>query len=167
MKLGLSEKLEQALNRQVTLELESSYIYNGMRLYFKERGLPGATHWMTLQMGEEQEHAEDFIDCILDLDGHVVLGPIEEQTTEYESILDVFEKGLEHEQFISKSILEILEIAIEEKNYAAENFLRTYVDEQVEEEDNFRHHIDLIKAAGNNEAALFEVDAKLAQRQDH
>lgn len=166
MELGLSERLEKKLNEQVTLELESAQIYNGMRLYFKERGLPGATHWMTLQMEEERGHAEDFIDCILDLDGHVELGPIGAQTTEYSSILDVFEKGLEHEKLISKSIMEILEIAIEEKNYAAENFLRTYVDEQVEEEDNFRHHIDMIKVAGENEAALFEVDKKLAMRQD-
>lgn len=164
--LKLSKELEKALNEQIRLELESSYIYNGMRLYFKSLGLPGATSWMTFQAKEEQHHAEDFIDFILDMDGEVELGQLSKVTTKYDSILDVFEKGLAHEKVISASILNILEMAIEEKNYAAENFLRSYVDEQLEEEDHFRGYVDLIKMAGDNEAALFNVDSILGKR-DH
>ncbi|MDO5038036.1 MAG: ferritin [Tissierellia bacterium] len=164
MKLNLSKKLEKALNEQVRMETESAYIYNGMRLFFKEKGLPGATSWMTHQAHEELKHAEDFIDMILDLDGHVVLGELKEPTTEYKSILDVFEAGLAHEKEISSSILELLDLALEEKNYAVENFLRTYVDEQVEEEDHFRGVIDMVKMAGDDPAALFKVDGILAKR---
>ena len=164
--LKLSKKLEKALNEQIRLELESSYIYNGMRLYFKSLGVPGATNWMTWQVKEEQHHAEDFIDFVLDMDGELELGQLNEQTTKYDSMLDVFEKGLAHEKEISASILKLLDLAIEEKNYAAENFLRHYVDEQVEEEDHFRGIIDMVKMAGNNEAALFKVDSILAKR-DH
>ena len=164
--LKLSKKLEKALNEQITLELQSAYIYNGMRLYFKSLGIPGATKWMTFQTREEEHHAEDFIDFILDMDGEVELGQLTKVTTEYKSILDVFEKGLEHEKEISASILSILDLAIEEKNYAAENFLRHYVDEQLEEEDHFRGYVDLVKMAGDNEAALFKVDSILGKR-DH
>ncbi|WP_054252859.1 ferritin [Neofamilia massiliensis] len=164
--LKLSKKLEKALNEQITLELQSAYIYNGMRLYFKSLGMPGATNWMTFQTREEEHHAEDFIDFILDMDGDVELGDLKKVTTKYDSILDVFEKGLAHEKEISASILSILDLAIEEKNYAAENFLRHYVDEQIEEEDHFRGYVDLVKMAGDNEAALFKVDSILGKR-DH
>lgn len=164
--MKLSKRLNDELNRQIQMEYESAYKYNGMRLYFKSLGIPGATHWMELQTMEETHHAEDFIDFILDVDGEVETHALAEQPTRYESILDVFEKGLEHEKEISASIISILDIAIEEKNYAAENFLRTYVDEQVEEEDNFRGVIDMIKLAGDNESALFKVDSILGKREE-
>lgn len=165
--MKLSERLQEALNKQIRLEIESAYKYDGMRLYFKDLGSPGAEHWLKLQAHEELKHAEDFTDIILELDGELApLGALEEQPVKYESFLDVFEQGLEHEKLISRSILDILEIAIEEKNYAAENFLRTYVDEQVEEEDTFRGVIDLIKLADKDKAALFKVDSILAKR-DH
>lgn len=164
--MKLSKRLNDELNRQIQMEYESAYKYNGMRLYFKSLGIPGATHWMELQTMEENHHAEDFIDFILDVDGEVETHALAEQPTEYESILDVFEQGLEHEKEISASIMSILDIAIEEKHYAAENFLRTYVDEQVEEEDHFRGVIDMIKLAGDNEAALFKVDSILGKRED-
>lgn len=162
--MELSKKLEQALNEQVRLELESSYIYNGMRLYLKKRGIPGATSWMTNQMHEEQEHAEDFINLLIQLDGNVELGDIKKQTTEYDSVLAVFEAGLAHEKTITASIEKLLELAIKEKHYAVENFLRHYINEQVEEEDNFRGIIDMFKLAGNNEAAFFKVDSILGKR---
>lgn len=163
--MELSEKLLKMLNDQVRMELESAYKYEGMRLYFKDLGIPGSEHWMSLQVEEEREHAEDFIDFILDVDGELApIGKLEEQPVEYESILDVFEKGLEHEKEISKSIREILDVAMEEGHYAAQNFLRTYIDEQVEEEDHFREQIEMIKMAGDNSAALFQVDHILGKR---
>lgn len=166
--MKLSQKLQEALNEQVKLEKEAAYKYDGMRLYFKDLGSPGAEHWLTLQTEEEISHAEDFIDFILEVDGELEpLGALESQPVKYDSYLDVFEKALDHERLISRSIKDILEIAIEEKNYAAENFLRTYIDEQVEEEDSFRSVIDIIKLAGDDTAALFRVDAILAQRGKH
>lgn len=166
--MKLSEELLKGLNEQIRLETESAYKYNGMRLYFKDLGSPGATHWLKLQAHEELSHAEDFIDLILDLDGELEpLGALEEQPVEYDSFLDVFEKGLEHEKLISASILNLLEIAIKDKNYAAENFLRKYVDEQVEEEDTFRSVIDIIKLADDDKAALFKVDSILSERGHH
>ncbi len=164
--MKLSERLLKGLNEQVTMENESAYKYDGMRLYFKELGSPGAEKWLTVQAHEELSHAEDFINFILDVDGKLEpLGTFEQQPVDYHSYLDVFEKGLEHEKEISASILRLLEIAIEEKNYAAENFLRSYVDEQVEEEDNFRGVIDMIKLAGDDTAALFKVDSILGKRE--
>ncbi|MFB0972351.1 MAG: ferritin [Neofamilia sp.] len=163
--MKLSEKLNEEFNRQIQMEYESAYKYNGMRLYFKSLGIPGATHWMTLQTHEEISHAEDFISFVLDVDGEIEAQGLAEQPTEYKSILDVFEQGLEHEKEISASIISILDLAIEEKNYAAENFLRTYVDEQVEEEDHFRGVIDMVKMAGDDPAALFKVDGILGKRE--
>lgn len=162
--MKLSKKLEKALNKQVAMEYEAAYKYNGMRIYLDDFGVPGATHWMTLQTKEEIQHAEDFIQFIKSLDGQVELAGIQAETTKYDGIASVWEAGLAHEKEITKSIEEILALAIKEKNYAAENFLRTYVDEQVEEEENFRDVLQLFELAGKDKAAMFQVDSYLGQR---
>jgi ferritin len=165
MELKLSKKLQDALNKQITFEISSAYLYDGMRLYLKKLGLPGATKWMTLQAHEELHHAEDFIDFMLSMDGDIEIGELPAVSTHYDCPQAVWEVGLGHEKEISASIMEILNLAIEENNYAAENFLRTYVDEQIEEEDHFRSVVDLWNLAGDDKAALFKVDGILGKRE--
>ena len=65
---------------------------------------------------------------------------------------------------ITESIEDILKIAIKDEHFAAENFLRKFIDEQVEEEDNFRGLIDLVKFAGDDKAALLKIDSILGER---
>lgn len=163
--MELSKKLLEALNKQVTMEYEAAYIYNGMRLYLQSANIHGGTRWMTKQVHEELKHAQDFADFILDVDGELAdLGKQNAVATSYKSMLEVWETGLEHEKKITESITKALEIAIADKHYAAENFLRTYIDEQVEEEDNFRSICDLLRMAGDDRAALLRVDEILGRR---
>ena len=164
MELKLSKKLHDALNKQVSMELQSAQIYNGMRIYLKELGAYGAIKWMSNQAHEEIEHAEAFINFIQEMDGHVELGALEPVKTVYDSPLAVWEAGLAHEKEITSSILELLKLADKEENYAAQNFLRKFVDEQVEEEDNFRGIIDLWKLAGDSPEAILKVDGILGKR---
>lgn len=160
-----SQKMIQALNDQIQKELESSYIYLQMEIYFAEMGIHGFRHFFGKQVAEEKEHAEDFMRYVIDINESVKLQAIAQPNAEFSSILDVFEKALDHEKFISKSIREILELAIEEKDYASENFLRKYVDEQVEEEATFQGYVDLLKFIKDDAAALMRLDSALAQRQ--
>jgi ferritin len=155
--MELSKRLEEALNKQINLELGAAYTYKGMEQYFREEGLPQYAHFFEEHTKEEIEHAEDFRNFIEDVDGHVVYLPLEGVSTEYSSPKEAFEAALDHEKMISASIRDILEIAIEEKHYAAENFLRTYIDEQVEEENLFRSVLEAIKHAGEKGAAPFTL----------
>lgn len=164
-KFKLSDKLVEAINEQIRLELESSYIYTGMRLYFEDLGCRGAAHWMDIQAEEEQEHAEAFVKFLIEMECPVELRTINAQPTKYNSYLEVFEKALEHEKAISASIFELLDLTLEEKNYAAENLVRKFVDEQLEEENTAKGIVDLIKFAGDNPAAIFEIDSALAKRE--
>lgn len=162
--MKLSKKLEKALQEQVTMEYNAAYIYNGMRIYLDDENLAGATKWMTKQAKEEIEHAEDFVDFLHSIDVKAELGKLEAASTEYDGLLSVLEAALEHEKKVTASIEDILKIAIKDQHFAAENFLRKYIDEQVEEEDSFRGLIDLMKMAGDNEAAILKVDDILGQR---
>lgn len=162
--MKLSKNLEKMFNEQIQKELESAYIYKGMESYFAELGINGFTHFMKHQAAEEVEHAEAFMNFVREVDGHVVLDALNTPAVDYGSILEVFEKAYEHEQFISKSIDDLLTVAIEEKHYGAENFLRKFVTEQIEEEDTFRGIVDLFKFAGDDKAAIMKINDMLAQR---
>ncbi len=163
--MKLSKELNDILVEQVRRELESAQVYNGMRIYFKDANYPGAEQWMTVQIFEEVLHAEDFINFIQEIGGELPsIGAIAETKCEYDSMLDVFEHGLEHEFYISDSIKACLEQAIEDKNYAAENFLRGYIDEQLEEEDHFRTQVETLREIGDNKSALYKYDEYLGTR---
>ncbi|HLR21848.1 MAG TPA: ferritin [Tissierellaceae bacterium] len=159
--MKLNNNLQNSLNKQISMELEAAYKYLGIEQYFRERSLLGFAKFFGDHAVEEREHAEDFRTFVEDVDGHVEFNSIEEQPTVYNSALDAFKAALDHEKEISASIRGILKIAIDENNYAAENFLRTYVDEQVEEEDLFRGVLDLVEFAGEDKAALLDVENRI------
>jgi ferritin len=58
----------------------------------------------------------------------------------------------------------IVTLSRDEEDYATENFFRTFVDEQVEEEALFGGIVDKLKKAG--ESGLFVLDIDLGQRKD-
>lgn len=162
----VSQKIVDALNLQINKELFSSYLYLSMSAYFDSKNLTGMTQWMKLQSQEEYEHAMKFYDFILRLGGKVKLSAIEEPQTDWESPLKVFEDSLHHEQYISKSIHQLMDLAIEESHHPTKSFLQWFVDEQVEEEDSVQQVVENFKMIGDDKGALFMLDRELGARSE-
>ena len=133
----LSEKLEKSLNDQITFEFYSSYTYLAMAAFCEASDLSGFANFFRVQAKEELDHAMKFYDYVFQKGGRVILGEIEEPKKEYESMIDVFETGLEHERMVTSKIYNLTDIATEEREHATISFLKWFIDEQVEEEDNF------------------------------
>ena len=51
----ISEKLQNAINEQITAEMWSSNLYLSMSFYFACEGFDGFAHWMKKQSQEELE----------------------------------------------------------------------------------------------------------------
>jgi ferritin len=160
----ISDKMESELNEQVNKEFYSAYLYLAMSAYCTTQGLPGFAHWMRLQYEEENMHVTKMYDYILDQGGEVHLKAIEEPPTDFGTPLDIFEKTLEHEQFITKSINNLMTIAVEEHDYATQAFLQWYVTEQVEEEANVQDVLNPLRMVGNDKGGLMMIDQKLGGR---
>ena len=75
---------------------------------------------------------------------------------------DVFEKTYKHELLVSKSILELVDVALSEKDYATFNFLQWYVSEQHEEEKLFKDILDKFEVIGMEGRGLFMIDREIA-----
>jgi ferritin len=160
----LSEKTANALNGQLNAELYSAYLYLSMEAYFQAANLPGFANWMRVQVQEEQFHAMKFYDFINDRGGRVTLTQIEAPPNQWDSPLAVFEAVLAHEQKVTGLINDLVDLAIQEKDHAANSFLQWFVDEQVEEEDNAGTIVGQLKLIKDSPQALFLMDKELSQR---
>ena len=160
----LSEKMEAALNKQLNNELYSAYLYLSMSAYSTYIGLKGFANWFMVQYQEEMVHAMKFSNYILDQGGQVKLMAIAQPMTEFKSPLDMFEKTLQHEKFITKCINDLVDLTIGEKDHATNIFLQWFVTEQIEEESNDNEIIAKLKLVGEEGPGLFMIDKELATR---
>jgi ferritin len=160
----ISNEIESALNEQVNKEFYSAYLYLAMSAYCYTIGLPGFAQWMRMQYEEEVTHVTKMFDYILDQGGKVELKPIEQPPREYGSPLEVFEKTLEHEQFVTGCIHKLMSMAVAENDYATQTFLQWYVTEQVEEESNVNDVIAPLRMVGEDKGGLMMIDQQLALR---
>ena len=160
----LSDKMQGAMNQQINAELHSAYVYLSMSAYFENQNLPGFANWMRVQAQEELDHAMRFYNFIHERLGRVLLQPIADVPTEWDSPLAVFEAAFKHEQKISGMIHDLVDLAIQEKDHPANSFLQWFVDEQVEEEASADAIVQQLKLIGSSGQALFLLDREMAQR---
>jgi ferritin len=163
----IGKKMEEALNGQLNKELYSAYLYMSMSAYSDSIGLKGFANWFMVQYHEEMLHAMKIYEYIQRQGGRAKLMTIKEPPSDFESPLDMFEKTLAHEKFITKSINDLVDLAIAEKDHATQIFLHWYVTEQVEEEENDNDIIARLRLVGKGPEGnngLFLVDKDLGTR---
>jgi ferritin len=160
----ISKKAAKAINEQITKEFYSAYLYLSMSAHCEYAGLKGFANWSRVQYSEELGHGMKFIEYLNDQGARVELAAIRQPPVDFKSPLGLFELSLKHEQFVTRSIHDLVDLAIKEKDYATQNMLKWFVDEQVEEEANAQAIIGMLKHGGQTGVALFMVDKELGQR---
>lgn len=160
----LNKKVEEALNAQINAELWSAYLYLSMSAYCHSAGQPGMAKWYEVQFGEEQDHAKILFNYVIQRNGKVDLKAIKEVPTTWESVLDVFESTLKHEQTVTALINNLFALTTQENDYATQSMLKWFIDEQVEEEENATNIIDNLKMIKDNGYGLYMLDKELAAR---
>ena len=160
----LSERITEALNKQINNEIYSAYLYLSMSAHSTFIGLKGFANWFMVQYQEEMVHAMKIYDYIHAQGGQVKLMAVAQPPIEFGSPLEMFEKTLEHEKFVTKCINDLVDLAIEEKDHASNIFLQWFVTEQIEEEANDNEIISKLKLVGKEVNGLFMIDKELAAR---
>ncbi len=161
----LKEKMNQALNAQINKEFYSAYLYLAMSVYFEDNNLPGFANWMRVQFQEEQFHGFKFFDYVHERGGKVTLDAIEKPQVDFEGIVDVYEETLKHEKMITKSVEDLMELAVAEKDYATQSFLHWFIDEQVEEEATVEEIINQLKMVDGKGQAILMFDRQFKTKQ--
>jgi ferritin len=160
----MNPRVVEAINRQINSELSASYSYLAMAAWCERQKLTGAARWLRLQSREEYMHAMKLLDFLLARDCDVDLRQIEAPQLTFKSLLDVFERGLEQEQQVSKQIDSLYETAFTQKAFAAVAELQWFLTEQVEEEKTAREIVAKLTMVGDDPASLLDMDRELGSR---
>ncbi len=160
----MNKRMEDALNEQVNAEMFSSYLYLSMSAYFADMNLNGFANWMRVQAQEELAHAMKFFDYINERSVRIELKAIEQPRKEWGSVIEAMEETYKHEQLITSLINNLVNVAIEEKDHATNNFLQWFVSEQVEEEAHANELLSELKMIDGKGPALFMIDRELKNR---
>lgn len=158
----ISEKLQNAIKEQITAEMWSANLYMSMSLYLKAESFDGFAHWMKLQSQEELEHAYTMADYVIKRGGRVTVDKVDVVPTGWGSPLEVFEHVYQHECHVSQLIDNLVDIASAEKDKATQDFLWSFVREQVEEEATAQGIVERIRKMGDG--AICYLDGQLGQR---
>jgi ferritin len=160
----ISKTLQGVLNEQINFELFSAYLYLSMSAHFEAQNLSGFANWMRVQYQEETGHAMKFYKYVHDRNGVVTLKAIAQPATKFKTPVDVFKQVLEHEQKVTSLINKLFELAVKEKDYAAQSFLQWFINEQVEEEKNATDIITMLEMIGDSPVSLIMADRQLGAR---
>lgn len=160
----ISKSLQKGLIEQLNREYHSAYLYLGMSAYCSKAGFNGSSNWFLIQYQEEVTHGMKLFKYLEDQDVDIKLPSIDGVEVEYNSILEVFQKSLAHEQSMTKNLNVLSDMAMKNKDHATYNLLQWYVTEQVEEEASVKEIIDSIKLVGDNGYGLYTIDKELSKR---
>jgi ferritin len=160
----LKKALENALNKQISMEEFAARSYLTLGLWADQAAFDGTANFFYLQSVEEQGHMRKIIQFVLDAGGKPELSTFPEALPKPKSYKDLFQTGLKHEKAVTKSIHKIAELAWKEKDMATFNFLQWFVQEQVEEENQFQTILDKIGIIEKHGGSLYMLDRELARR---
>jgi len=163
----ISNKMADRINLQINREMYSAYLYLAMAAAMTEKGYLGIGRWLTIQYHEEMFHAMKFAKYLEDQGATVKYAQIDAPVFSETGVKEIFQHILRHEQSVTASIREMVELARAEKDYATENLLQWYIDEQIEEEKNDTEILQTIDLLGNSAQGLYMLNIELGKRENN
>ncbi|BBH23736.1 ferritin [Paenibacillus baekrokdamisoli] len=160
----MNESLSQALNDQLNFELYSAHVYLAIAAYCSGESLDGFANFFIVQAEEERFHAMKMYKFLNDRSKRATLTGMETPNNEYSSILEAFEHAYLHEQEVTRRIYHLSDLALNDREHATMQFLKWFIDEQVEEESMFDSIINKLKRIDKDSNAFFMLDAEFAAR---
>jgi ferritin len=146
----LSKELENAINQQIGAEFAASLQYVSIATYFDSDDLPQLAAFFYRQAEEEKDHAMKFAHYIVDAGGQVRIPAIADTHYDFQTAVECAELALEWETDVTKMINNLMDIAVSDKDYISQDFLRWFVSEQLEEISTMGTLLNTINRAGSN-----------------
>lgn len=159
----ITNEMKAAINEQINAELWSAYLYLSMSLDAESKALKGVAHWFYIQWLEEQDHARIFQKYMNSQGAKVILFPVENVQNEWQSVMEMFQDTLKHEMEVTSMIVGLMNLAVADNDYATQNRLQWFIDEQIEEEENARGFLESFQQA-HDPLHQHQLDCEMARR---
>jgi ferritin len=146
----ISKELEAAINAQVGAEFGASLQYVSIASYFNGDDLPQLADFFYRQAEEEKEHALKFAHYVVETGGTVQISAIPATRSNFMSAEEGAQLALDWETEVTRQINNLMDIAVKDNDYIAQDFLRWFVTEQLEEISTMNTLLRTIQRAGEN-----------------
>lgn len=156
----ISKELEAAIDAQIGREFGASLQYNNIAAYFDEDDLPNLAAFFYRQANEEHMHAMKFLNYIVDAGGQVRIPAIPASKYDLASAEDAVQLSLDWEQEVTRQINDLMNLAVQQKDHIAQDFLRWFVTEQLEEVSTMERLLSIVRRSKDN---LLFVDDYIAR----
>lgn len=160
-KLGINVEVMDLLNEQIVKEAHSSSIYLAMASWCDHNGLTNSADFFYKQSDEEREHMLKIFKFINENGGTAYSPEVAGVSHDYNSLQEIFETALDQEIQISKSINNIVAKCRKVQDFGSEHFLHWFIQEQMEEENQFRRILELFDLMGTDGIALKLIDERI------
>lgn len=160
----MNDTLAKALNDQMNFEFYSAHVYLAMAAYCSADSLDGFANFFIVQAEEERFHAMKIYKFLNDRGRRATLQALGGPNNEYSSVLDAFEQGYAHERTNTTRFYQLSDLAMNDREHATINFLKWFIDEQVEEEALFDSIINKLKRIEKDSNAFYMLDSEFAGR---
>lgn len=160
----LSQELVKGLNDQMNYEFFSAHVYLATAAYCSNESLDGFANFFLVQAEEERFHAMKFYQFIIDMGVRADIDSMPTPNNEFGSVLEAFERSLEHEKEVTRRIYKLADRALDEREHATLNFLNWFIEEQVEEEATFDNLIHKLKRIDKDSNMFYMLENELGKR---
>ena len=162
--MKIDPAMTAAINAQIRAEYESALLYQQMSCWLKARNFKGFGNWFAVQTREELDHAQIFINYLLDCGQEIALGTVAGPKTGFENPAEIFKLALAAEEKVTANINALLDLAVKTNDHATRSRLQWFIDEQVEEEANASEMAERVAMVGNSGAGLLALDHQAEKR---
>jgi bacterioferritin B len=159
----IGKEMAQAINTQIGYEFEASNQYLAIACYFEQQTLPKLAQLFFKQAAEEREHGMKFVKYVNEAGGAVAIPAIPAPKPDFPSVEEAIKLALQWEYDTTDRINKLMSLAIDLKDYLAQDFLRWFVTEQLEEVSSMDTLLRLAQKVG--ERNLIMLEAYLAHKE--
>ena len=153
----ISKELNAAINEQVGHELRASHQYVNIATYFASYPLKKIAGMFYKQAEEEREHAMKFIKYVVDAGGKVEIPAVGAPQATFKSVEEAINLSLDWELEVTRRINDLMSLAISQKDYMAQDMLRWFVTEQLEEVSSMDNLLRVVRLAGEKNIIMLEA----------
>src|SRR5450759_3638483 len=153
----INKELNDAINEQLGHELHASHQYVNIAAYFDGIPLKKLGGMFYKEAEEERIHALKFIKYVVDAGGNIKIPAIKAPVAAFKTVEEAVQLSLDWELEVTRRINALMELAVSQKDYMAQDMLRWFVTEQLEEVSTMDNLLKVVRITGERNLIMIEA----------
>jgi ferritin len=153
----ISKELNAAINEEIGLELFASNQYLAIAAYLEGLALKKTAAMFFKQSDEERQHALKFAHYVSTAGGTLTIPQVKAPQARFKSVEEAVKLSLDWEIEVTDRCNALMTLAVSQKDYIAQDFLRWFVTEQLEEVSTMDNLLKVVRQAGERNLIMLEA----------